>query len=92
MHTNSTDIANHSDWLAKVELDFGESLGWQDYTQQFLESPLIEGNFLQVSIPHTYAQAGTYTIRIRATFWDGSVVPAGLDSSSSSATVTVPRS
>lgn len=86
-----SDTANHTDWLAKVELDFGEGLGWQDFTQQFLDSPLFVGNFLYVTIPHNYAQPGTYTIRIRATFWDGHVVPTGMDSSNSLATVTVPH-
>jgi hypothetical protein len=94
VHAIDSDIANHADWLAKVELDFGEGLGWQDFTQQFLDAPTLSfrPSTLQLSLTHTYAQAGTYTIRIRATYWDGEVVTTSEMRSSAAITVTVPQS
>jgi hypothetical protein len=91
VHTRYSEESNHADWLTKVELDFGEGLGWQDITQQFRASPYFRVRDPQLSLTHTYAQAGTYTIRIRATYWDGEVVTTSEMHSSAAITVTVPH-
>jgi hypothetical protein len=90
VHLKYSDALNHTKWLTKVELDFGDGLGWLDFSPQFLATQTLEANTLSQDVTHTYAQAGSYTIRIRATFWDGGVVTTFMGGGEAVTHVTVP--
>lgn len=60
----------------KSELDFGDGAGWTDVTMQQQALGTAWGTSLAQSVQHTYAAAGTYTLRGRVTYWDGKVMDA----------------
>lgn len=88
---NDLERYEHNEWLVKVELNYGDGSGWQDFTKAYKEIN-IQFTSHDISVfNHTYAQAGTYTILIRATFWNGEVVNTEADGTVASAIVTVPH-
>lgn len=81
---------NHSDLnrpasgvVTKVEADYGEGEGFVDITDASRDLWALSG---QGSVPfdqliqHTYFTPGSYTIRVRMTFWDGAMLLSDLNS------------
>lgn len=89
-HLKFYEALERTSWLTKVELDFGDDLGWLDFSPQFLTVHTLEANALSQEVKHNYSRPGTYTIKIRVTFWDGGIVMTDWDGSVAKITVTVP--
>lgn len=62
--------------VSKVEIDWGDGAGFQDYTQDAYHKWKLLGTSEdpQYLSRHTYQSAGDYTITGRITYWDGIVV------------------
>jgi hypothetical protein len=90
IHPRFTDSVLNENWLTKLELDYGDDSGWQDLTQAYLAGHALNAVTEQNSFKHTYTQSGTYTIHIRATFWDGDVVADRLNGTEATTYATVP--
>jgi PKD repeat protein len=76
--TPGMDDAAHSGsaLTSKAELDFGDGAGWQDVTAQQHAAGPAWGASLAQSVPHAYAAPGSYTLRGRVTYWDGTLYEA----------------
>ena len=92
IHPKQSDRVSHVEWLIKAELDFGDGSGWIDVTQLYIAFQSINSiaDFRQFACKHEYTQPGAYTIKARATFWDGNVITTFSDGSQAISQITVP--
>ena len=64
-----TDRGRLNEYVSKIELDFGDGGGWKDVTDHaFHVWDDLDPTNRQF---HTYALPGTYLLKSRVTFWDG---------------------
>jgi len=70
-HTASVDTSNLTYFEAAVESEFG--LGGVSYRWDFGDGSPYLGPFANNVVAHTYAECGTYTVRVEAVDWYGNV-------------------
>lgn len=70
-HTGSVDTSNLTYFEAAVESNFGA--GGVSYRWDFGDGSPFLGPFANNVVAHTYAQCGTYTVRVEAMDWYGNV-------------------
>lgn len=72
------DVGRASDFMSRIEVDFGDGTGWTDLTSEmltlFAEEGKSEKSIPPEAVSHTYTTPGEYEMRARITYKDGEVV------------------